>query len=261
MTFTDASVTAKGDGSTAITMLQSDGQDVHYVLLNGNTQLVAYTGTTIPTSVPSNATDAATAHVVFVATVSDADNDGGYSIVQYQQLDHDIGTTLFSTITLGFNFTATDADGDTATGTFTTTVNDTGPTVVQASVSTGVATTDPVAAASSTGTGASLGITWGADDGNSGTANRSVTFTNANVAAAGDGTTTITTLHSSGQDVYYVLLNGNTQLVAYTGTRTPTTVAGQCHGCLYCACGVCRHGVGHRHRRRLLRHPVSAARP
>ncbi len=141
------------------------------MVLNGGTQLVAYTGTTHPTTVPANATDAAAAHVVFVATVSDADNDGGYSIVQYQPLDHESGSTLFSTITLGFSFTATDADGDTATGTFTTTVNDTGPSIGH-STSAIVSEDGPMSV-----TGAPLAIDFGADSGSFAGSDRALAFT------------------------------------------------------------------------------------
>jgi T1SS-143 domain-containing protein len=124
--FTNSIVTAVGDGATAIAHLQSGGLDVQYVILGGST-LVAYTGLTAPTTVPANASDAAAAHVVFVATVSDADADGGFAITQYAPLDHDVGATTFSSIDLTFHFTATDSDGDPVSGTFSTTVGDTVP--------------------------------------------------------------------------------------------------------------------------------------
>ncbi len=66
---------------------------------------------------------------MFVVTLTDDSATGGYSITQYQPLDHIENGTKFTSIDLTFNFTAIDSDGDPATGTLTVTVDDTVPTV------------------------------------------------------------------------------------------------------------------------------------
>src|SRR6185437_8990860 len=124
---------------TGFTGLTSENQVVHYVLLDNNTVLVAYTGNTAPTSVPSSSGDGpheVPAGIVFVATLTDDSAGGGYSITQYQPLDHVSGGTKFDSIDLTFNFTATDSDGDPVSGKLTLTIDDTVPTVTSVAAET-----------------------------------------------------------------------------------------------------------------------------
>ncbi len=238
--FTDANVTVVGEANgvgTTITTLTSDGQAVHFVLLNNGTELVAYTGNAAPTTFPTDATSAASEHVVFTVSLSDASNTGSYTVAQYEPLDHNTGATLFDAINLSFNFTATDSDGDPVSGTLTATVTDTAPTVTETLV-THSTITDPVTFSHATATG-TLGISWGSDNFNAvadggvtaADGDRAVIFTNATVtttgsAANGDNTvvTSFTGLTSENLAVHYVLLDNGTVLVAYTGDVVPTTV-------------------------------------
>ena len=68
---------------SSIASLTSNGAAVHYVLLNNGTELVAYTGSTAPTTFPTDAATAASEHVVFTVSLSDASNSGNYVISQY----------------------------------------------------------------------------------------------------------------------------------------------------------------------------------
>ncbi len=95
--FSDAVVTATGDAAgvvSSIASLTSNGLAVHDVLLNNGTELVAYTGNAAPTTFPTDAATAASEHVVFTVSLSDASNTGNYTISQYASLDHNSGTTL-----------------------------------------------------------------------------------------------------------------------------------------------------------------------
>ena len=121
---------------TGITGLTSENQAVHYVLLDNGTVLVAYTGNTAPTTVPGSGgrPRARTAIVRECRRIScswsrltDDSATGGYTVTQYQPLDHIADGTKFDSINLTFNFTAIDSDGDPATGTLTVTVDDTSP--------------------------------------------------------------------------------------------------------------------------------------
>ncbi|SNT64217.1 T1SS-143 domain-containing protein, partial [Tardiphaga sp. OK246] len=137
--FANTQVVATGDGTTTIGTLTSHGDTVHYVLLENGTALVAYTGDTAPTSLaslqqsgtPSGEGEGGgvAGNIVFVVTLSDASNSGSYVVTQYRSLDHDQGTTTFQTIDLAFNFTATDSDGDTVSGTLHAVITDTVPVV------------------------------------------------------------------------------------------------------------------------------------
>jgi T1SS-143 domain-containing protein len=242
--FSDAIVTATGDAAgvaTSIATLTSAGQVVHFALLDNGTELIAYTGETAPTSFPTDAATAASEHIVFTVSLSDASSTGSYVISQYQPLDHNGGTTLFDSIDLSFHFTATDSDGDPVSGTLSATITDTAPAVTESSV-THSTLTDPLNFTHATATG-TLGIAWGADsfnahvdggvsavDGQDG--DRAVIFSNPTVTATGNTAngdhgsvaTAITGLTSEGQVVHYVLLDNGTTLVACTGDNAPTTV-------------------------------------
>ena len=234
--FSDAIVTATGDAAgvtSSIASLTSNGLALQYVLLNNSTELVAYTGNTAPTTFPTDTATAASEHVVFTVSLSDASSSGNYTISQYQSLDHNSGSTLFDSIDVSFHYTATDSDGDPVSATLTATIDDTVPTVTESLV-THSTITDPVVPADSTATG-TLGINWGADSANAtidggitvADGDRAVIFTNAGVTAtgsAGDVVTAITGLTSENQAVHYALLDNGTVLVAYTGATAPTTV-------------------------------------
>ncbi len=133
------------------TGLVSNGQAIHYEFSPDNTGLKAIS---------------ADGRLIF--TVELSKDTGQYKFTLLDSLDQQGASQ-----TISFNFTATDGDGDTASSQFTVTVNDTVPSL---------SSTLPVGAISEDGvtsiSGQSLGITWGADDNNGGTANRSVAFGN-----------------------------------------------------------------------------------
>ena len=120
---------AQGNTVTTFTGLTSQHQAVNYVLLDNGTTLVAYTGNTAPTAIPTDATSAASEHVVFTVALTDDSATGGYIVAQYEPLDHISGGTKFDSIDLTFNFTATDSDGDPVSGTLTATIGDTVATI------------------------------------------------------------------------------------------------------------------------------------
>ncbi|MCZ7531628.1 MAG: hypothetical protein M5U31_15605, partial [Acidimicrobiia bacterium] len=109
--FTNANVAVSGAYNGA--SLTSLGQAVSYAVL-GTGELVGYTG-----ALPGSTADA---NVVFFVSLSDA-NNGEYSFTLVKPLDHaDDGGE--NTLSLTFNYTATDSDGDTASNTFTVDVVD-----------------------------------------------------------------------------------------------------------------------------------------
>jgi T1SS-143 domain-containing protein len=178
--FGNATVTATGSAGgvvTGITGLTSEHQTVNYVLLDNGTVLVAYTGATAPTTVPApvglpeglhlDAVQPAS-NIVFVVTLTDDSATGGYTVTQYQPLDHIADGTKFDSIDLTFNFTAVDSDGDPATGTLTVTIDDTAPlaaavlldqTVSEQALPDGNHVQSETLIATN-----SLGINWGADN-------------------------------------------------------------------------------------------------
>ncbi|NML76389.1 tandem-95 repeat protein [Rhizobium sp. S-51] len=113
--FTNATVTVAGAADDALSSL---GRAVHTTILEDGT-LVGYVGGTAPTV----ATGEGSANVVFYATLSDASNRGSYSFTLVQPLDHAAGSGE-NTLSLTLNYTATDSDGDTATGSFVVDVVD-----------------------------------------------------------------------------------------------------------------------------------------
>ncbi|KAA0073092.1 hypothetical protein CIW50_23210, partial [Tardiphaga sp. P9-11] len=124
--FGAASVAVTDASGNGIASLTSNGETVHYVLLNNGTALVAYTGDTAPSALPgSEVAD----NIVFVVTLSDASSTGSYTITQYQPLDHVSGDQALGSLNLTFQYTATDSDGDSVSGTVTTVVTDTVPTL------------------------------------------------------------------------------------------------------------------------------------
>ncbi|WFU07161.1 DUF5801 repeats-in-toxin domain-containing protein (plasmid) [Rhizobium sp. CB3171] len=210
--FTNANFAVTGEAGTALT---SHGLVVSTTIVNGT--LIGYTGSDVPTATTN-------ANVVFYATVSDTDN-GHYSFTLVQSLDDAKGSDAIS---LTFNYTATDSDGDASTNSFTVTVDDDRPLaslgttseVTESALSSGgTANETSVTSASSTG---SLNISWGADDaniGSSGAGDRSVAFTSASVSV--EGAANDAQLTSHGLTVSTTILADGT-LVGYTGSDVPT---------------------------------------
>ncbi|WP_441241213.1 T1SS-143 repeat domain-containing protein [Tardiphaga sp. 768_D3_N2_1] len=148
--------------------LRSDGQTVQYAF-DGKT-LVGYIGANL-----------ASGTRIFEVTLSDA-NDGSYTFKLLGNLDHPAGSGA-NIVNLTFSYTATDGDGDTSSSVFTVTIRDDVPEIGAPVAST--LTEDTTGAAGSetfvtqTSLNKSLNINWGADDNNSGTANRSVAFSSS----------------------------------------------------------------------------------
>ncbi|MBX3521835.1 MAG: tandem-95 repeat protein [Xanthobacteraceae bacterium] len=109
--FSNAIVTVGGVALTGgIPVLTSHGDTVSFVLSENGTKLTGV------------ADDGTGPRDVFVVTLSD-DGTGQYKFVLLDQLDHAPGASE-NDITLVFNFTARDFDGDTATGSFVIGVDD-----------------------------------------------------------------------------------------------------------------------------------------
>ena len=205
--FSDAIVTVTGhagDATSAVATLTSNGNAVHYVLLDNGTTLVGYTGDVAPTAAPTGGE--APSNIVFVVSLSDASDTGNYTVTQYQPLDHIAGGTTFQSIDLGFHFTATDSDGDPVNGSLLVTINDTVP------VTTGPVADHTLAESAGGESGAfvsattgnvALNIDWGADraDPNTGAIDRTVTFAATTIADL-----TALHLHSNGVELTYVIL-------------------------------------------------------
>ena len=275
----NANITAVGhvgEGApVAITgELSSNGQAVHYALVNNGTVLIAYTGDEVP-PLPGSVGDEtgevvvnpiADPNLVFTVVLHDTGDvsgqGGSYTFTQYQQLDHQVpngeSTTLLTSITLSFNFTAGDSDGDPTSGSFAVDVNDTVVTIGQTSVEvvdedglpggndgdSYVGKTGPSADADGHAVQATgeLNINWQADDGDvndgadtglgavqdgatgAGLSGRAVYFTDNTVTAGGDPIALSGALTSRGETLSYTLEDNGTRLVAHAGERTVFTV-------------------------------------
>ncbi|WP_426232614.1 DUF5801 repeats-in-toxin domain-containing protein [Pararhizobium sp. DWP3-4] len=222
--FTNTTVAVSGAHGATLTSL---GLTVSTVLVNG--VLVGYTGDTAPTAI----TGEGSSNVVFYAKVSDVAN-GSYDFTLVKPLDHAAGDGANgeNSLSLTFNYTATDSDGDKSNNTFTVNVVDdvpvanvgTASTVEDEAVNGGNNEDDDFSAAV---TGVSLNINWGADNANaSGLNDRSVAFTNATVAVSGASSTALTSL---GLAVTTTVFPDGT-LVGYTGPTAPTALTGEGSG-------------------------------
>ncbi|QRM57315.1 VCBS domain-containing protein [Sinorhizobium sp. BG8] len=201
-----------GNTAIALSSLTSEGQALTFTLSANGTVLTASAG----------------GHTVFTVTLSDK-GAGSYSFDLDGVLDHPVkgnSAAQEDTLSFTFKFTARDGDGDTATGGFTVNVIDDSPvagkgtssTVEDEAVNFGNNEDDGLSATA----GGSLNVSWGADDANnSGSNDRSVAFTNANVGVSGAYGQTLTSL---GQTVHFAILANGT-LVGYTGNTVPTSVA------------------------------------
>ncbi|WP_080507775.1 tandem-95 repeat protein [Rhodopseudomonas palustris] len=237
--FTDADVTVSGAYGETLTSL---GQVVRFTVLSTG-ELVGYTGESVPTSTGA-------ANVVLFASLSDI-NNGEYSFTLVKPLDHAAGSDE-NTLSLTFNYTATDSDGDSSSNSFTVSVVDDVPVVgtpyqdgvveEEQPIVVGAGNEDFGGAGDADGgitvvgvpivlndrttqsTGGTLAIAWGADDANDGNGqpgDRAVAFTVEGIAAL-----EAQQLTSRGQDIHYKVftVNGGQVLVAYTGSTEPTSV-------------------------------------
>ncbi|BEV43880.1 hypothetical protein CRBSH125_00630 [Afipia carboxidovorans] len=212
-------------GGASLATLTSGGVALQYVLSGNGTVLTAYVGATH---------DAA--HAVFQVTLSDT-GVGSYDFQLLGVLDHPThGTSASQEDTLSFNFTFTarDGDGDVAQNNFIVNIIDDSPVAATGTASKvedeslhGGNNENETPNLAASVTGVSLNIAWGADNANptdhGGLGDRSVAFSNSNVAVSGafNGTT----LTSLGQTVSYTVLSDG-QLVGYTGSSAPTSVTG-----------------------------------
>ncbi|ACI93156.1 vcbS [Afipia carboxidovorans OM5] len=212
-------------GGASLATLTSGGVALQYVLSDNGTVLTAYAGATH---------DAA--HAVFQVTLSDT-GVGSYDFQLLGVLDHPThGTSASQEDTLSFNFTFTarDGDGDVAQNNFIVNIIDDSPVAATGTASKvedeslhGGNNENETPNLAASVTGVSLNIAWGADNANptdhGGLGDRSVAFSNSNVAVSGafNGTT----LTSLGQTVSYTVLSDG-QLVGYTGSSAPTSVTG-----------------------------------
>ncbi|MCP3400927.1 DUF5801 repeats-in-toxin domain-containing protein [Bradyrhizobium sp. CCGB20] len=113
LTFTDATVGASGIAGPD---LMSNGQVVKYMLADMGTTLIGYVGDLN--------------HKVFVVSLSD-DGTGAFKFSLLGRLDHAPNGSE-NDIDLTFHFTATDSDGDSATGSFMVGIDDDVPVVTAA---------------------------------------------------------------------------------------------------------------------------------
>ncbi|MGM4927015.1 T1SS-143 repeat domain-containing protein [Tardiphaga sp. 619_E2_N8_5] len=180
--------------------LTSNGEAITYVLSENGTLLTASAGE----------------RVVFTVKLSDVDS-GTYTFTLLDNLDH-VGANGAS-IALGFNFTATDADGDPVGSSFSVNINDDVPTTGAIAGETLVESTSAESSNAFIAkalNGISLNVDWNSDDANAGGTNdRSVAFTSS---AAPSGLT------SNGQTIIYTLSDNGMLLTATAGARTVFTV-------------------------------------
>lgn len=232
----DRAVTFSPDliASLELQGLTSHGDPVTYILSGEGTVLTASAG----------------ARTIFTVTLSDQET-GSYLFDLNDALDHPI-EGFEDNIFLTFDYTVTDSDGDTATGSFEIDIDDDLP-VIGASQSAfvdeegsftgnpGDSYPDPFSgrglAADLAGenrfVGGSLGIFWGADDGDrfdidgqdlpGGAGNRSVTFADFGTAANNlvDGNGDPLILTSNGIPLVYTISNEGTVLGARAGANGP----------------------------------------
>jgi T1SS-143 domain-containing protein len=200
--------------------LTHDGTSLVYSYSSGNSLLTAK----------------ANGATVFTVQLSD-DGSGKYIFTLVDSLDHPTHGTA-DNLNLTFSFIATDSDGDKATSTFAVAVNDDLPTIgspassrvdeddLSAGNHDGLAPITDVTVdtdSSRLTVGGKLGISWGADDGNSSVnggisgasvnGDRAVTFDSATTAA-------LTSQHLSqgGVELTYVISNNGTVLKGMAGT-------------------------------------------
>jgi large repetitive protein len=204
--------------------LTSDGHPIQYEVSEGGSLLTAFT-------------DVGGRVTVFTVSLSDQGplGVGSYTFTLLNNLDHP-GPNTEDNIDLTFGFVATDSDGDTATSSFTVSVDDDTPLVILPLNSTvdedGILPGAPALGLGNPGgpgdsllslTSATslLGISWGADSNNptSGTGyslgDRSVTFASTLLATLNG-----LQLTSGGAALKYEISPSGTTLTAYTGATS-----------------------------------------
>ncbi|CDZ56241.1 T1SS-143 repeat domain-containing protein [Neorhizobium galegae] len=202
-------VSVRFGANSAPSGLTSNGEIIKYDV--GGTMLTAYTGSGFG------------ARIIFTVSLDD-NGSGQYTFKLYDNIDHTNADAASKT--LSFNFIAEDSDNDEASGSFNVTVADGGPSV-------GVVENETVNENAlpnnifdaifddtdgSTVQRGDLNINWGADDNNSGSFNRSVTF-NAALNGADSGLT------HDGTAIMYTLSPDGTVLTATAGATTVFTVS------------------------------------
>ncbi|MGN6284716.1 MAG: T1SS-143 repeat domain-containing protein [Afipia sp.] len=223
LVFTDATVELSSGETTLTNNLFSHGEQVHFALDQNGTRLIAFTGE-----------GEGEGDIVFTVDLTDTGN-GGYIFTQYQELDH-VGATgeqqqvNLDSLNLAFHYTATDSDGDAVTGSFKVTIEDDAPTINVEGIDNGQVVEDlldhgnpgdtytGVQGPESVSFTGNLGVSWGADNSNSGSANRSLAFNGITEGGAvtDHGGAPVT---SHDQAVHYHLAMDGDQavLIGYTG--------------------------------------------
>jgi len=184
--------------------LSSNGEGVAYSISADGQTLTAYTGS--DTAVEAN--------WVFTVELSDLES-GSYSFELLSNLDHDVVNTE-DDIDLNFAFTATDSDGDEASGSFTVAVDDDGPVITlgESADWTGVSVTGDVVDA----------VSFGAD----GEGSIDFTFDTSDISITG-------VLQSNGEDISFVARDTNSdghndQIVGSTTDGDVLTIDGVLDG-------------------------------
>ncbi|MDR6663754.1 T1SS-143 domain-containing protein, partial [Tardiphaga robiniae] len=193
-------------GATAIA-LTSQGQAVHYQVLENGTTVVGYTGTFIAGN---------TSNWVFKASLSDEAN-GSYKFTLLKPIDHPVGGSE-DDISLSFAYTARDFDGDTVSGTFSVTVDDDTPVATAPAETVTVSEVGLPQVDAHTGF---LNVSWGADKGDA---------KHLNFAKDSNGNVVGPVLHSNGVLLAYRVEpesagSDNERLIAYrVGDPTQSAV-------------------------------------
>ncbi|MCQ1570726.1 Ig-like domain-containing protein [Neorhizobium galegae] len=202
-------VSVRFGANSAPSGLTSNGEIIKYDV--GGTTLTAYTGSGFG------------ARIIFTVSLDD-NGSGQYTFKLYDNIDHTNADAASKT--LSFNFIAEDSDNDEASGSFNVTIADGGPSVgaVENETVNENALPNNIFDAifddtdGSTVQRGDLNINWGADDNNSGSFNRSVTF-NAALNGADSGLT------HDGTAIMYTLSPDGTVLTAKAGATTVFTVS------------------------------------
>ncbi|WP_283805466.1 tandem-95 repeat protein [Tardiphaga sp. OK246] len=183
-------------GATVVA-LTSQGQAVHYQVLENGTTVVGYTGMFVAGN---------TSNWVFKASLSD-DANGSYKFTLLKPIDHPVGGSE-DDISLSFGYTARDFDGDTVAGTFSVTVDDDTPVATAPAETVTVSEIGLPQVDAHTGF---LNVSWGADKGDA---------KHLNFAKDGNGNVVGPVLHSNGVLLAYRVEpesagSDNERLIAY----------------------------------------------
>jgi T1SS-143 domain-containing protein len=157
LTFADTNVTVGG-----VSTLKSNGDVVKFALVDEGTRLVGYVDSGTAGYQTSD-------RLVFEVSLSD-DATGSFKFTLHDNLDHADGGNE-NDVTLTFNYTATDSDGDSASGSFIVTVNDDMPIIVADGLVIGAVDEDGL-------TGGSIGNSDGGRSGETAGTNQAVYHSN-----------------------------------------------------------------------------------